>query len=309
MRESPRDCRLLSPLLTCSSEVKRNADGAVDWSKVAYDLKDVDWDKVDWKSVFASPTPAASAPAAYTPEVKKPEPTPEAQKPAPAATTPAAAAPSVKVQSANTDNKSTGTVDVKAIADKIGVLTGKNDQSNNGGIWIGSDSAWTADFINDANEDSVIYCWVSSGYSGMSIKSVQPAVSYGLKAGQKVTLSFAQNVPAACAPAFADTALSIFAGLKQTWWEVTFGPSGAFDVSRNVFMKGRNISSKGSKCTSDMNTCVFKCQDSNADSCEKGYDLYGMSGGCGGGYDVAMAGTGGGCSMGSSGEKVTVTYS
>lgn len=299
-----------------SAEIKRDADSAIDWTKVAIDLKDVDWDKIDWKSVFASPTPAAATPTPAAPEAKKPEPTPEEQKPAPAATTPAPAAPSVKVQTANTDTKSDNALtdlfyNVGTIANKIGVLTGKNDKSNNGGIWVGTDSAWQADFINDANEDGVIYCWKASGFSGMSIKSVQPDISVGLKPGQKVSLSFAENVPAACAPAFADTVLSNFAGLKQTWWEVTFGPTGAFDVSRNVYMKGRNISSKGSKCTSDMNTCVFKCQDANAESCEKGYDLYACGAGSGGGsgFDPVMQGTGGGCSMGHDGEKVTVSFS
>lgn len=147
----------------------------------------------------------------------------------------------------------------------------------------------------------------------MSVNVNVPEISVGLKPGEKVNLSFAPNVPAACAPAFPDTSLAIFGGWDQTWWEVTFGEFGAFDVSRNVNMQGSNIHSKGSKCTSNMDTCVFKCKDSSVKSCEKGtdYDLFNCaaSNGGGGGYDSVMAGTGGGCSMGSDGEKVSVIFS
>lgn len=201
---------------------------------------------------------------------------------------------------------------VEKLCKDLGIgSVGKNDKSNNGAMWIGGDSPWKAEFTNDANEDAVIFCWKADGFSGMSLNVNQPEISVGLKSGEKVEVSFAPNVPSACAPAYKDTKLANFGGLDQTWWEVTFGNSGAFDVSRNVNMKGRTVTSKGSKCVSDMETCVFKCKNGK-DSCESGsdYDLFGCGAGTGGGggYDTVMAGTGGGCSMGHSGETVKVSF-
>ena len=199
---------------------------------------------------------------------------------------------------------------VESIIKKMGISSvGENAVSNNGGLWIGEDSPWKSVFTNDANRDLVLFCWKANGFSGMSLNVNKPAISVGLKPGQKVTVSFAEGVPSACAHAFEDTTLAIFGGLFQTWSEYTFGPQGAFDVSRNVNMKGNPVSMKGSKCTSDMNTCVFHCQDQNAPSCETGYALAGMDApGCGGGYDPVMQGVGGGCSMGHDGETVQVTF-
>lgn len=157
-------------------------------------------------------------------------------------------------------------------------------------------------------------CWSKNQggqFSGMSINSQPPLIAGYLAPGAEQYVSFAQDFPAACAPLTLSTAaLAIFGGVQNTWWEATFGPSGAFDVSRNVDMHGTNIHSKGSKCTSDMDTCVFKCS-SDVASCETGYDLFncGADSGGGGGYDKVMQGTGGGCAMGASGEEVTVTFS
>lgn len=146
----------------------------------------------------------------------------------------------------------------------------------------------------------------------MSLNVNQPAISVGLKPGEKTEISFAEGVPSACAPAYDDTKLALFGGLDQTWAEFTFQNQGAFDISRNVNMKGNSITAKGSKCTSSMTECVFKCKDDSVASCEKGsdYDLFNCSAsnGGGGGYDSVMAGTGGGCSMGSDSETVVVTF-
>jgi hypothetical protein len=186
---------------------------------------------------------------------------------------------------------------------------GINDKSDNGGLWIGDDGAWKTEFTNDASSNMVIFCWKADGFSGMSLNVNLPAISVGLKQGESVVVSFAPNVPTACAPAFPDTKMALFGGVDNTWYEATFGSSGAFDISRNVNMKGNSISAKGSKCTSNMDSCVFKCQDESVASCETGYTLAGMdSEGCGGGYDPVMAGVGGGCSMGADGETVKVTF-
>lgn len=331
-------CR--KPALTDRSDAKRSAANDVNWKAVAYDLNDVDWDKVNWSSVFASPTPTPAA--QVTPTVAAP-----VEQKTSAKAEPTSSAAAVKVQEVQTSaapsktaasssaapattSSSNGLGDliedigdvvtdllegVETIVKSLGIVsTGKNDKSNNGGIWIGEDSDWKAEFTNDANEDVVLFCWKADGFSGMSLNVNQPEISVGLKSGQKTVVSFAANVPAACAPAFSSTKLANFGGLHQTWWEVTFGQYGAFDVSRNVNMNGRNISSKGSKCTSDMNVCVFKCKEKNGvapDSCEAGtdYDLFDCGAGGGGGYDTVMAGTGGGCAMGASSETVKVSFS
>jgi hypothetical protein len=318
--------RVLS--LTVSSEAKRSAGNDVDWSKVAYDLGDV-----NWSSVFATPTPTPSAAAApkqtSAAQVQAAEVTVQATKEKASTTVVKQPASTSSAEVAATSSASSdGGLDlgdlgdaigdlvsdvmhgVEKIASKLGCKVGKNDKSDNGGIWIGGDSKWKAEFTNEHNDDAVLYCWKADGYSGMIIKDNTPDISVGIKAGQSVEISFAENVPSACAPVFPDTKLAMFGGVDNTWWEVTFGQYGAFDVSRNVNMKGNTIASKGSKCVSDMETCVFKCKDSSLASCETGYDLYNCNAasGGGGGYDVVMQGTGGGCNMAESGETVKVAF-
>ncbi|KAF2026614.1 hypothetical protein EK21DRAFT_115669 [Setomelanomma holmii] len=306
---------------------KRGADNAVNWDAVAYDLKDVNWDEINWSSVFAStststpaakatPTPQAqkpsSAAASPTPEAKKADVTPVASSAKPAQSSKAAATSAqVQTQSTTSDLVSDVMNGVAAIASTLGALTGTNSKTNNGGIWIGTDSDWGMEVTNAGSQQAVFYCWQANGFSGMSINKNAPAISVGLAPGQKVDLAFAANVPATCARATKSSVLALFGGIKDTWAEVTFGSSGAFDVSRNVNMKGSSISMVGSKCTSDMNTCVFRCADTSADSCETGYTLDNCNAGNGGGggYDSVMAGVGGGCAMGSSGEKIKVSFS
>lgn len=297
-------------------EASKRGDPALDWGKLTYDLKDVDWEKVNWSSVFNKP--AAATPTAEqktsTPVVT---PTPEVKTSAAAPTTTKAAdpAPSSTAGSSNSNNSGSNLVSdvmvgVASIANKIGAKIGKNDKSNNGGIWIGSDSAWGMEVTNNG-EDAVYYCWRENSFTGMSVNAFQPDISVGIQKGQTIKLSFAENVPAACAPVTSSGKLALFGGVDNTWAEVTFGSTGAFDVSRNVNMNGCSISMVGSKCTSDMNTCVFRCQDSSAKSCEKGYQLdnCSASNGGGGGYDPVMQGVGGGCAMASSGEWIKVSFS
>ncbi|CAN9088166.1 unnamed protein product [Alternaria alternata] len=308
------------------ADAKRSAGNDVDWSKVAYDLGDV-----DWSSVFATPTPtpAAAPKVASVADVKvAAEPTPYATKELPSTT--AAAKPAATSAESNdllgdigdaisdigddiTDAVSDFLDGVSEWAEKVKCKTGLNKKAAWDGIWIGGDSKWKAEFINDrSNEDMMLSCWQAKGFSGMSLNVNSPDILVKVPAGKSIELSWKEKIPSACAPFYASTALAQFGGVNNTWWEVTFGQDGAFDVSRNINMNGDSISSKGSKCTSDMNTCVFKCKN-GMDTCEKGsdYDLFNCdaSGGGGGGYDVVMAGTGGGCSMGQDGETVKVVFS
>ncbi|KAG9187572.1 hypothetical protein G6011_05443 [Alternaria panax] len=313
------------------AESKRSAGNDVDWSKVAYDLGDV-----NWNSVFATPTPTptpAAAPKVSVPDVKaeaeaEAKPTPSAPKEEPL-TTPSAKPAATPAESNDVlgdigdalsnigDDISDAVSDlldgVQEWAEKLQCKTGLNKKSSWNGIWIGDDGKWKAEFINDrSNEDMLLSCWQAKGFSGMSLNVNSPDVLVKVPAGKSVSLSFQEKMPSACAPLYPSTALAQFGGVNNTWWEVTFGKDGAFDVSRNINMNGDSISSKGSKCVSDMETCVFKCKN-GMDTCEKGtdYDLYNCnaSGGGGGGYDVVMAGTGGGCSMGQDSETVKVVFS
>ena len=313
-------------LILCRS--KRGADNAVNWDAVAYDLKEVDWKTINWNSVFAS-TPAAAAKPTPTPEEKKATsaaatPTVEAKKvEAPTSAAPSSAKPAESSKAAETSTKTESAKDtisdvvsdimqgVASISNALGAKVGKNDKSNNGGIWIGSDSAWGMSVTNSGGKDAVFYCWKSNGFTGMIIKDNVPEVSVGIKSGQTVNLSFAAGVSGACAPATDSSKLAMFGGVSETWAEFTFGKDGAFNVSKNVNMKGCSISMKGSKCTSDMSTCVFQCKDTSADSCMTGYDLINCDAGNGGGggYDTVMQGVGGGCAMGDSGEKIQVSFS
>lgn len=298
---------------------KRSADSELDWSKVAYDLSNVDWDKV-----FAKPTPSAAAqPEAQVAEAKQVNAYPQASSSSSATPTPTPTSTQTKAPAATSTSASDPLGDLidgiedalnglQSMITSLGAKTGKNSKTNVNGIWIGKDSNWRAQFTNDASKDAVLFCWRSNDFKNMCINEMQPEISVGLKSGESVDISFEENASAACAPVYPDTKLAMFGGVDNTWFEVTFGSQGAFDVSRNVNMNGSNISAKGSKCTSDMDTCVFKCKNGMT-TCEKGsdYDLFNCnsSNGGGGGYDSVMAGTGGGCAMGSSGEVIKVTLS
>ena len=299
----------------------------------------MDWEKVNWSSVFVSPTPTPAAQATPSPVAEKKT----SEKPAPTSSTEEVVkVQEVKTSAAPSSTKAAATSSapaatssssfdlgdmiedvvedllegVQGFVKSLGIVsTGKNDKSNNGAIWVGDDGKWKAEFTNIADEETVLFCWKADGFNGMSLNVNQPEISVGLKPGQKTVLSFADSVPSACAPAYKGTKLAQFGGLDETWWEVTFGEYGAFDVSRNVNMKGAHIKSSGSKCTSSMEECVFKClEDANGntpDSCEKGYDLFNCTAknGGGGGYDPIMQGTGGGCAMNSAGETIKIKLS
>ncbi len=297
-------------MLTSASEAKRDLSD-VNWSAVAYDLKDVNWSTVKYNQPGQStptPAPAAASQPASQPSAK-------AQQAAPASTSAAAAPQIAQVASVANTLVTDLTQGVSAIAKALGAMAGKNDQSNNGQIWVGSDSQWKATFTNAANEDAVLYCWgKSSGYSGPFIGSNQPLIGVGVPKGKSITLSWAGNYGSACVPAFASTAMSQYGYVSNSWFEVTFPGgtgTGGFDISRLPNMNGRSIVAQGSQCKSDLNTCVFKCTGDGVTSCTTGYDLFGCGAGTGGGggYDAAMGGTGGGCGMSQTAENIQVSFS
>jgi hypothetical protein len=311
--------RAHAPLTPVSSASKRgdydNVDwNKVDWEKVSYDLSGVDWD-----SVFGKKTSSTAAPSS----TKAPEPKTTVAPPSSTTPTPTPTPEKTTEEAPKPTKESESPIDtiggileglfegIESWCSKVGISSiGVNDESDNGKMWIGGDSPWKANFINDGSEDALVVCWNDNGFTGMTVNVNQPMITIKLPVGGSQAVSFSPNVPAACSVLYSGTKLATFGGIDNTWWEATFGSTGAFDVSRNPNMNGNSISSKGSKCTSDMNTCVFKCSGGES-SCTYGYDLYNCdaSNGGGGGYDSVMQGTGGGCAMGSSSETVQVTFS
>lgn len=171
---------------------------------------------------------------------------------------------------------------------------GLNPTSPGGHAWIGSDGPYTNEFINQSGEDLVLCIW---GVAGSWVNAIPPQITISIPSGSSQTISFPDGSTGAWAPIYSDTKL-VMGQLSETWGEFTFGQWGVVDVSREVNMKGRNMSIVGPQCTTDMDTCVFVCPDGQ-DVCTFGYQLlncgpgsqpganYGLhegspSGGCGG---------------------------
>lgn len=114
---------------------------------------------------------------------------------------------------------------------------------------------------------------------------------------ESVTISYAEGASGACAAVYPDTTM-VNGQISNTWLEYTFaGAYSTYDVSREVNMNGRGISAVGPSCTSDMDTCVFKCSDAAAASCWYGYELFNCHAGNGGGSgaDPTSGAASGGC--------------
>lgn len=140
----------------------------------------------------------------------------------------------------------------------------------------------------------MLFCW---GPAGSWINAVAPLISHPMGAGESVTVSYAEGASGACSAVYPDTQM-VNGQVSNTWIEYTFaGIYSTYDVSREVNMNGRGISTVGPSCTTDMDTCVFKCSDPNATSCWFGYELFNCAAGNGGGsgYDPATGGASGGC--------------
>lgn len=304
----------------------RSKRDGVDWSKVSYDLSGVNWDQVFSKTpaAAAAPTPAAQKQEAPAAQPAAASPTPAEAKKASAPSSAAAqsskaAEPSKSPSLGDIVDEAVGDLmaGVAAVGAAIDAKVGINSKTSNGGLWVGKDGDWGMDVTNNG-PDAVYYCWIKNGFSGMTVNVNAPAISVGIKSGKTVSISAAPGVSGACAPATTSTGKSSFGGIKNTWAEFTMGdPStspkkmGVFNVSKNVYMKGCDLSMQGSTCTSDKSRCIFECKDKSQDSCETGYELLNCSAsnGGGGGYDPIMQGVGGGCNMPDNGERIKVSFS
>ncbi|KAK5095676.1 hypothetical protein LTR70_003345 [Exophiala xenobiotica] len=146
---------------------------------------------------------------------------------------------------------------------------GLNPTSSGNTPWIGADGQWTNEFINQSGEDLILVLW---GPSGSWVNAIQPQLTVSIPANGSKTVSFPNGWSGAWAPVYGDSSLKN-GQVYDTWGEGTFSaPYSVVDVSREVNMKGRSMSIVTPQCTTDMDTCVFKCSD-DVDQCLTGYEL------------------------------------
>jgi hypothetical protein len=170
---------------------------------------------------------------------------------------------------------------------------GVNAESDNGGVWLGHDGAYTNEYVNESGEELILIVW---GPQGSWVNVKQPLITVSIANGSSTTVSFASGQTGACSAIYDDTEM-LNGQLRNTWVEYTFSTMGVVDVSRLPNMKGKKMTIVGPTCVSDMERCVFVCK--TGDSCMYDYELlncspesqkgaqYGMdygapSGGCGG---------------------------
>jgi len=173
----------------------------------------------------------------------------------------------------------------------LGIMAGKNscpteDQGDN-----------TMEFLNASSEEMVLVLWDSTvGYMSSFVKSTQPVITASIAPGETAIFSLAGYTSGAFAPIFSDTTMTEWGQIQNTWGEFTFNQAyGVFDVSREVYANGRNVTMQGTNCVSDMDTCVFKCNDASASTCGV-YGSYSLQNCVG--TDAVNGGINGGCGMG-----------
>jgi hypothetical protein len=141
--------------------------------------------------------------------------------------------------------------------------------------------------------------------SWMSDPAKPPLITVGLNPGESTTISCG-DVTGGMAAVYSGTTLSPYGQVYQTWVEFTYGAYGTVDVSREVNMSGNPVSVVGSKCTTDMSTCVFTCKSANQCMDAGTYVLNNCGPQNGGQTDLAAMN--GGCLMGPN-AKLTTTFS
>lgn len=178
---------------------------------------------------------------------------------------------------------------------------GINSVSSSGlNAWVGSDGKWTNEFINQSGNDLVLVVW---GPLGSWVTAVQPHITVSIPAGGSQTVSFPDGWSGAWAPFHPGQTSMVNGQISDTWGEATFqAPYSVVDVSREVNYGGKSMSIVGPTCTSDMNTCVFQCQN-GLNTCLTGYELLNCATGsqAGANYGTYNGAASGGCGgMGSS---------
>lgn len=197
------------------------------------------------------------------------------------------------------DHRDTGLLSALDLSNilKLGLNSvGMNAQASGNSPWVGADGAFTNTFHNQYTQDIVLVIW---GPAGSWVNAIRPQITVSIPTNSSKTISFPIGWSGAWAPIYPDSKL-INGQISDTWGEGTFSPPySVVDVSREVNMNGRSMKIVGPTCTTDMNTCVFKCVAGGGNSCLEQYELlncatgsqpganYGMyggmpSGGCGG---------------------------
>lgn len=304
-------------------DVKARGADNVDWNSIAYDLSAVDWSKVDYGNGASSTPAAASTPAAEAPASSQPEvvATPASEPSSAAAEAPSSTEAAAPAETSSSSSSSTGDIigdilsGIESFATKLGAQLGVNSETENGQIWIGGDGKHSATFTNGADKDAMVWCW---GKSTMWINANQPLISIKLAAGETQKLSVADGFSGGCGASFDDS--DLFMGLlNESILEFTFGSgaNGCFDISREINMKGIQLTAKGAKCTSGLDgasqACTFVCTDSSATRCGSGGGDYAIdvgtstNGPCMVGKDPYTGDAAGGCQMADDGEHLEVT--
>lgn len=300
-----------------------NAAGAdtVAWNNVVRDTVDYKaaTDKItqeEWDAIFASQgQPAATTAAPAAPEVKPTTPA------APAKEQAKEEGPKKEEASAPAPSEGSGESDVLKA---LGCTKGKNANSPNGDVWIGdSGSNIKATFTNDADEESAVLCWTKDG---MFTTKTSALIAEPVKAGGQLTVSFAPGFSGGCGAAYADSTFHMSGILSESIFEITTAPEnpgqydfGAYDISREVNMKGIVISAVGNRqCTSGVKngqlSCAFGCTTGGND-CEA-TGTYNIIAGAetseycmAKGVDPTTGGASGGCQLNRDGDHLQITYS
>lgn len=145
---------------------------------------------------------------------------------------------------------------------------GTNAQDSSGGVWIGSGGAYTTQFTNNHDAGIVLIVW---GPDASWVNAHTPLITVSLSgSGGSTQISFADQQVGAYSALYPDTPL-INGQVSNTWAEYTFNSTGVVDVSRLVNGTGYDLEVAGPDCTSNMNSCVFKCDTGN--TCTTGYTL------------------------------------
>ncbi|OAA76698.1 hypothetical protein LEL_06382 [Akanthomyces lecanii RCEF 1005] len=183
---------------------------------------------------------------------------------------------------------------------------GKNENHDNGAIWVGNNGKTTATYRNSATEGGaasiIVVVWLQTDYVSSFVNVRQPYITWSLpNPGDTVTISFAQNIAGAFAALNHRITILKDGQVFNTWGEFSTGPYATVDVSREPNMGGNRMEIQTSGgCHANMDKCVFKCHNGNRcgasgeyylQNCEPGsqpgnphigYYDNNPSGGCGG---------------------------
>ncbi|KAL2261115.1 hypothetical protein VTK26DRAFT_4691 [Humicola hyalothermophila] len=167
----------------------------------------------------------------------------------------------------------------------IGMLAqGRNDVTDNGRVWIGSDGANLFTFVNAAAgvPMTLVVWYAAPGDDQASFMNVrQPQITYSLPdKGSAVEVSVANGVPGGWSALYGRaTALTPYGQIDNTFGEFNSGAWATADVSRLVNMSGdamairvygRHDPRKGGVaplCVSDFRQCVYTCSEEGVNSC------------------------------------------